>query len=149
VSTKAEIQKQIVALAEKTGIAQYEAAMVLYTQASKRESEAKGDKEKLKEIVDKQLALQGKRAHMVAIPGSDQFATAYHYEQRQPKWNEEKARELVPETVLNQILTREPADCFTVKPMNEDAARNRVEESNAQKLADADGSLGSKGPTNG
>jgi hypothetical protein len=145
--TKAELQEKIVELAKDEGITQYEAAMVLYTKASKRESEAKGDKEKLKEVVDKALKLQNKKAHMVAIPKSDQFATAYWYSQAQPKWDEEKARALIPQTVLDQILQRVPVDCFTVKAMGEDAAKNRVEEANSTKpLVDTDGSMGSKGP---
>lgn len=129
--TKAEIQAKIAVDAEKYGITQYEAAMILYTKESMAEGEAKKNKEKLKEIIQQALTRNSKRAHMVQVPGRDQFATAYHYSQTQPKWDDEIAHRAVAPEVLALFHRHTPNECFTVVCYAESVAKELVEKSNA------------------
>lgn len=142
--TKAELKEEIKKVAEKHGIAQYEAAQLVYLKRSKAESEAKKDKESLKAIIKDEYERQEKRAHAVLIPDTDQYATGYFYSQKQPKWDDELAHKIVPAELLAQFHKHEDIECFTVKAMGEGAAQTRVEEANTTGVTDTTGSKGSK-----
>ena len=142
--TKAQLQSKIASMADKNGITQYEAAMVLYTQENTKESEAKGNKEKLKEIIKTAMERRSEKAHAILIPDSDQYATAYQYEQSQPKWEHDLAHTLIAPEILNRIHSHTSTTCFTVKALAEDASQCLVEKINAGGTVPGNGSKGSK-----
>lgn len=123
-------------------IAKYKQAMLDYLEASKQESKAKKSKEKLKKHITRMLDKLKVRAALVeieqAIPDAEtpKFAVAYKYRQVQTIANMERAKELLPQEIYEQIFTPKPTDCFTVRAMEEESAMKRVVESNNEKAVE-------------